>query len=99
MMMNAFVIAAETIKDESMFSQYRKAVLATLEAFGGKFIVRGGNLKLLEGEWPHPRFVIIEFPTREAAEGWYRSPEYQKIIGLRHNSSAGNLIIVEGQVD
>jgi uncharacterized protein (DUF1330 family) len=74
-MMKAFVIAAETPKDESTFSEYRKAVPATLKAFGGKFIARGGNLKLLEGEWPHPRLVIIEFPSRDAAEGWYRSPD------------------------
>jgi uncharacterized protein (DUF1330 family) len=97
--MKAFVIAAETPNDEWVFSEYRKAVPATLEAFGGKFIVRGGNLTLLEGEWPHSRLVIIEFPSREAAEGWYRSAEYQKIIGLRLNSSVGNLVIVEGQVD
>src|SRR5262245_34196310 len=74
-----------------------KAVPATIEAFGGKFIVRGGDLKFLEGEWPHRRLVIIEFPSREAAERWYRSPEYQKIIGLRLNSTVGNLVIVEGQ--
>jgi uncharacterized protein (DUF1330 family) len=98
-MMKAFVIAAETLKDEPMFSEYRKAVPATLEAFGGRFIVRGGNLKLLEGEWPHSRLVIIEFPSREAAEGWYRSPEYQKIIGLRLSSAVTNLVIVEGEVD
>jgi uncharacterized protein (DUF1330 family) len=97
--MKAFVIAAETPKDELMFSEYLKAVPATLQPFGGKFIVRGGTLRLLEGEWPHPRFVIIEFPSREAAEGWYSSSEYQKIIGLRLSSSIGNLIIVEGQVD
>jgi len=72
---------------------------ATLQAFGGKFVVRGGNLKLLEGQWPHARFVVIEFPSREAAEGWYGSPDYQKIIGLRQNSSVGNLIIAEGGVD
>jgi uncharacterized protein (DUF1330 family) len=96
-MMKAFVIATETAKNEAMFAEYRKAVPATIEAFGGKFIVRGGDLKLLEGEWPHPRLVIIEFPSREAAEGWYRSPEYQKIIGLRRNSTVGNLVIVEGQ--
>lgn len=97
--MKAFVVAAETPKNDSMFSEYRKAVPATLLAFGGKFIVRGGDFALLEGEWPHPRLVIIEFPSRADAEGWYRSPEYQKIIGLRISSSVGNLIIVEGQVD
>ena len=82
-----------------MFSEYRKAVPATREAFGGRFTVRGGHLKSLEGKWPHPRLVIIEFPSREAAEGWYRSPEYQKIIGLRLKSSVGDLVIVEGRVD
>ena len=72
--MKAFVIATETARDEAMFAEYRKAVPATIEAFGGKFIVRGGDLKLLEGEWPHPRLVIIEFPSREAAEGWACRP-------------------------
>jgi uncharacterized protein (DUF1330 family) len=96
-MMKAYVIAAETIiKDDSSSAEYRKAVPATVEAFGGKFIVRGGELTLLEGEWPHPRLVMIEFPSREAAEGWYNSPNYQKIIGLRLSSTVTNLIIVDG---
>jgi uncharacterized protein (DUF1330 family) len=61
-MTKEFVIAAKPPKDESIFSEYRKAAPATLEAFGGKF-VRGGNLELLERECPHPRLVIIEFPS------------------------------------
>jgi uncharacterized protein (DUF1330 family) len=97
--MKAFVIAAETVKDEAMFSEYRKAVLPIIEAFGGRFIVRGGTVKVVEGEWPHPRLVILEFPSREAAEGWYKSPEYQKIIALRLGSTVTNLVIVEGHVD
>jgi len=51
---------------------------------------------VLEGEWQHPRTVIIEFPTRESAEGWYRSAEYQKIIGLRLKSTNGSLVILDG---
>ena len=94
--MKAYVIAAETTKDEAVFATYRKEVPATIAAFGGKFVVRGGQLTILEGEWPHPRLVIIEFPSRAAAEGWYRSPEYQKIMPLRLNSTVGNLIIVDG---
>jgi uncharacterized protein (DUF1330 family) len=94
--MKAFVVAAETVKDEAMFAEYRKGVPATVEAFGGKFVARGGDLKVLEGEWPHPRLVIIEFPSRAAAEGWYKSAEYRKIISLRHKSSVGNLVIVDG---
>ena len=92
----AYVIAAETISDEGGFAQYRRAVPPTVSPFGGKFIVRGGNFTSLEGKWPHPRLVIIEFPSRDAAEGWYNSPAYQEIISLRHKSSVGDLIIIDG---
>jgi uncharacterized protein (DUF1330 family) len=94
--MKAYVIATETIKDQAMFDEYRKAVVATIAAFGGKFVARGGTLTVLEGEWPHPRLVIIEFPSRAGAEGWYRSAAYQKVISLRLESSVGNVIIVDG---
>jgi uncharacterized protein (DUF1330 family) len=94
--MKAYVIAAETINDQAMFDDYRKKVVPTVTQFGGQFIARGGNLTILEGEWPHPRPVINAFPSRAAAEGWYRSAEYQKVISLRHKSSVGNLVIVDG---
>jgi uncharacterized protein (DUF1330 family) len=97
--MQAYVIAAETVNDPAVFDLYRKEVAATLVPFGGRFVVRGANLTVLEGEWPHPRLVIIAFPSRAAAEDWYRSAEYQKIISLRHKSSVGNLIIVDGFAD
>ena len=69
----------------------------TVVPFGGTFIVRRGQLTDLEGQWPHPRLVVIEFPSRAAAEGWYGSADYQKIISLRLKSSVGNVIIVDGQ--
>lgn len=95
----AYVIAAETVHDQAMFDAYRKEVLGTLVPFGGAFVVRGGRLTSLEGEWPHPRLVIIEFPSRDAAEAWYESDAYRKIISLRHRSSVGNLVIVDAAID
>jgi uncharacterized protein (DUF1330 family) len=94
--MKAFVIAAETVTDDALFGAYREKVAATLTAFGGTFIVRGGTITTLEGEWPHARLVVIEFPSRAAAEGWYSSADYQAIIGLRHKGSHGSLVIVDG---
>jgi uncharacterized protein (DUF1330 family) len=96
--MTAYVIATETetVTDEATFAKYRAEVPKTLEPFGARFVVRGGNFTVVEGEWKHPRLVIIEFPSRTAAEGWYNFPEYQKVIGLRLKSTAGNLIIVDG---
>jgi len=92
----AYVIAVETIHDEAKFAQYRQQVMATLAPFGATFVVRGGALTVLEGDWPHRRTVVIEFPSRAAAEGWYASPAYQAVIGLRTQSSTGSLIIVDG---
>lgn len=94
--MKAYVIAVETVHDQAMFDSYRQQVMPTLATFDARFVVRGGALSVVEGEWPHRRTVIIEFPSREAAEGWYASPAYQKIIGLRQNSSTGSLVIVDG---
>ena len=94
--MPACVIATETVENEAMFGAYRAAVPETLAPFGARFVVRGGTLSVLEGEWPHPRLVIIEFPTLQAAEDWYHSDAYQKIIPLRLNSTSGNLVIVDG---
>jgi uncharacterized protein (DUF1330 family) len=94
--MSAYVVVQEDIKDEATFDLYRKQVMPTIAAHGGRFIVRGGTITVLEGEWPMPRFVIIEFPSRQAAEGWYRAPEYQKILPLRLKSGTGNLVIVDG---
>ncbi len=94
--MKAYVIAQETVNDQVTFDEYRKEVPPTLVPFGGKFVVRGGNFTVVEGQWPHPRLVIIEFPSRADAEAWYKSPEYQRVIGLRLKSTVGNLIIVDG---
>jgi uncharacterized protein (DUF1330 family) len=68
--MKAYLIAVETVQDEAMFAEYRKQVNDTVRPFGGQFIARGGKATVLEGQWQHPRTVIIEFPSRESAEGW-----------------------------
>ena len=94
--MTAYVIVQETVTDEAGFAEYRAGVVPTLEAHGGRFLVRGGELTVVEGEWPHPRLVVIEFPSRAAAEAWYHSPDYQKLLPLRLRSAAGNLVIVDG---
>ena len=94
--MKAYVIVQERVHDEKMFGEYRKDVMATINAHGGKFVVRGGAMTVVEGAWPMPRLVVIEFASRQAAEGWYNSPEYQKILPLRLKSAEGNFIIVDG---
>jgi len=94
--MKAYSIVQLEVTDPVPYEAYRKEVLPTITAFGGRFLVRGGKVTTLEGDWPFPRTVVIEFPSREAAEGWYHSPAYQKILPLRLKASRGNFIIVDG---
>ena len=95
--MSAYVIVQENMHgDQAPFEEYRKQVMATVEPFGGKFLARGGKLTVLEGEWPHERTVILEFASREKAEGWYHSPAYQKILPLRLKAATSNFVIIDG---
>ena len=94
--MTAYAIVGENIHDEAMFEAYRKDVLPTLAPFKGEFAVRGGAFSVLEGEFPYRRLVIIAFPTRADAEGWYKSAPYQKLLPLRLKSTTGVFVIVDG---
>jgi uncharacterized protein (DUF1330 family) len=94
--MAAYLVAQLKIHDPAMFQRYREAVTPLIDRFGGRFRARGGELEVLEGEWPFPRLTIIEFQSRDAARLFYDSPEYQKILPLRQGSAGGNLVLVEG---
>ena len=94
--MAAFVVVQESIENAVVFNQYRAKAPATIEAYGGKFLARGGNLEVMEGELPCKRLVIIEFPTRQAAIAWYNSSEYQEILPMRLSSSKGIFAVVDG---
>ena len=94
--MAAYVIGEIEVTDPKLYDDYRKQVLATIEKFGGRFVVRGGKLEPLEGGWAPKRVVVVEFPSMEQAQKWYRSPEYAPLITLRQKASRGKLVLVEG---
>ena len=95
--MAAYIVAQLKVHDPAMFQRYREAVTPLVDRFGGRFRVRGGELEVLEGDWPLPRLVIIEFQSRDAARLFYDSPEYQKILPLRQESADGTVAIVAGE--
>ena len=90
-----FVVELEATNIDGMAS-YRAAVPETLEKYGGRFLVRGGNTELIEGGPEPKRIVILEFADAAAVKRWYRSPEYQKILPDRLNNSKSRAFIVEG---
>ena len=94
--MAAYIVAQLKVHDPATFQRYRDAVAPLVDRFGGRYRVRGGELDVLEGDWPLPRLVIIEFQSKDAARLFYDSPEYQKILPLRQEAADGTVAIVEG---
>jgi uncharacterized protein (DUF1330 family) len=76
-------------------AEYLRRIDATFEPYGGRFLVHGMPHEVLEGDWPGD-LIIIEFPDRASAEGWYRSDAYQSILPLRTENADGSVIMVDG---
>ncbi|HEY9536078.1 MAG TPA: DUF1330 domain-containing protein [Kiloniellaceae bacterium] len=94
--MTAYLIAQLTIADPAGFEAYREVVPPVIEAHGGRYLARGGSLTKLEGEAGGPCVIVLEFGDRAAAERFYNSPEYQKILPLRLRAASGSVFIVDG---
>ena len=94
--MAAYLIANISVKDQDGYEEYRRQVPATIEKYGGRFIVRGGESEVLEGDWQPGRLVVLEFPNMATLKRWYESEDYQRIIALRTDAADGDVVVVEG---
>ena len=94
--MAAYVIVEVEIHDGESYERYKSLAAGALDAYGGRFIVRGGPCETLEGGWRPARLVVLEFPDTERARAWWASPEYAPAKALRQRSAATNLVLVEG---
>jgi len=94
--MSAYVIADVEVIDSAGYEQYRQQVPATIAAFGGSYLVRGGAVAALEGDWLPKRCVILEFPSMAQLEAWYDSPAYAPLRAVRERTTKSRLVKVEG---
>jgi len=94
--MPAYFIVDLEVTDAAGFEEYRKLVPGTIEQYGGRYLVRGGQAETLEGNWQPKRVVVLEFPSVEQAKRWYNSAEYRDPKALRFRTAKANLILVEG---
>jgi uncharacterized protein (DUF1330 family) len=78
--------------------EYLERIDATLAPFGGRFIVHGGDVEVLEGSWPGA-LIVIEFPDGGQARAWYDSEAYRAIVALRTDNSQSDVIVAEGVGD
>ena len=94
--MAAYLIANIEVKDPAKFEEYRQKVVPVIQKFGGRYLIRGGDVRCLEGNLPLKRLVVLEFPTVEAAQQFYDSAEYEPILKLRLSSTQSDLVLVQG---
>jgi len=94
--MPGFVIFNIKIKKPEEYKEYVDKVTPIAKKFGGEYIVRGGETKVIEGVWTYPRTIIIKFPSYEKALEWYSSEEYKPIRKIRLDNSVSNGIIIKG---
>lgn len=94
--MAAYFIVDVEVTDPVGYEEYRQLVPATIAQYGGRFLVRGGAVEQLEGDWQPGRVVVLEFPSLEQAKRWYHSEEYRDPKALRFKTAKAKMILVEG---
>lgn len=94
-MAKGYWIVNNVIRDGAAYDAYKAANAAPLARYGARFLVRAGRQTATEGT-PHPRSVVIEFPSYDAALACYDDPAYRAARDLRATAAEGSFIIVEG---
>ena len=94
--MPAYVIVETDIHDREQYEQYKAASPAAVAGGGGRFLVRGGEIAVLEGDWNPTRLVVVEFEDLEAAKRWYASEAYQAAKKLRDGAATLRMVAVQG---
>ena len=94
--MPAYLIADVEVTDPVKYEDYRKLTPGAIAKFGGKFVARGGQTSVLEGDWRPHRVVIIEFPSADQARRWYHSEDYRTLLALRLRATRGDAVLLEG---
>jgi uncharacterized protein (DUF1330 family) len=93
----AYMIVESNISDPEKFKDYMASAPAVVKEFAGDYLVRGGRMAVLEGDWTPPRLTVLRYPSFEAAKMMYDSPAYRAVRKLRSNATACfNMVLVEG---
>jgi len=92
----AYLVADVDVTDPAGYERYKQLSAAAVDIYGGRFLVRGGDVEVLEGDAEPHRLVVIEFESADAVRRWYDSAEYAEARDVRQATSTGWFVIVEG---
>jgi uncharacterized protein (DUF1330 family) len=91
-----FLIDIREIKHGAKMDEYRSRVAPTVEKFGGRYLVRGGPFKVVEGTYQPARLAMLEFPSMDLARRWYDSEEYRELKQMRLAATVSNGFFMTG---
>lgn len=94
--MPAYVIALVEILQPERYPEYKEMAQRSIASHGGRYLARGGQVEVLEGEWNPRRTVILEFENMERAKAWWNCEEYREGKALRQAIARSTLLLVEG---
>ena len=92
----AYVVYQGEVTDPGRYEEYKTRAAASVAEAGGRYLVRGGEVEVLEGDPPAGRTVVLEFPTMQAALDWYRGDSYTEIRKIRDGAARARMFVVEG---
>ena len=95
-MSSAYVIAHVEVSNPAQYEEYKRWSSEAIKVHGAEVCVRGGKVEVLEGDWDPQRVVVLKFPSMEAANRFYASPEYGKAREARAGAAIMRMIAVEG---
>lgn len=94
--MAAVVVAKVRVTDPDKYESYKPLAKAAIEAFGGRYLVRGAEPVSIEGEAPKSRYVVVEFDSVETVKRFYDSPEYRLAREARAGAAIAEIIALQG---
>jgi uncharacterized protein (DUF1330 family) len=93
-----YMIIEIEITDHATYSEYVEKVQAVVEAYGGRYLVRGGRATSLSGGWHPERIIVIEFESSDQMRTCFASTEYLELAPLRERSTASRAVVVDGYI-
>ncbi len=94
--MPTYVVAEITIYDPEIYERYKELAPVSIFKYGGRYAARGGTTEALEGTFDSGRYVVLEFPSLDAARRWWNSPEYAEAKRLRQSCSTSRILVTDG---
>ena len=93
--MSVYMIIEIQVKDDQLYAQYVNRVPEVIAKYGGRYLVRGGPVTPMSGDWRPQRIIVIQFETLEDVRACFASQEYRKLAPIRAQSTVGKAIVVE----